>query len=52
MDITWVRELPLWIKAAVVLLLVLALLAVVAWRKSKNPASRGIERKLRGSDDE
>lgn len=41
MDITWIRELPLWIKAAVVLAFVVALLLFVQWRKSKKPASRG-----------
>lgn len=41
MDISWIRDLPLWIKAAAVLAFVVALLLFVQWRRSKKPASRG-----------
>lgn len=44
MDISWIRDLPLWVKGLAVLVFLLALLVFIQWRKSKKPTSRGVER--------
>lgn len=52
MDITWVRELPLWIKATIVLASVLLMMWGILRLKQRNPTSRGVERKLQAKRDE
>lgn len=40
MDISWIRELPLLVKGLLVLVPLLVIAGIIAWRKSKNPTGR------------